>query len=429
MTLRRRVEALIAAGAFIAAGCESSDPLTGDPLAAPGTIRVTIVVGDGTAIGTDTTVRLTGPVERTITTKVGATPAFTDLPPGSYTVSATINRFIDCPSLSVGLEAGGSTDAELICARRVGTISGRVSGGGNPLSATVTLTGGGSRQSRTTDSDGSFSFVAVAGENVLQTVSDNYICPLQTVHVEMGMTTMADVSCVPKAQGSIDGRVVSGDLDLPFVLVTLTGPVSSSAIADGRGSFSFRDVNPGRYTLTATRPGSDCPPVRVDVQAAQTITLLIHCELRPPIGSEIEGSWEYVRLLRSQTGSCPQGLSGEADGSMIYDFSIDTITILGLDPAVTITGAYDEGSGLYSGGGVAELGDGSSIETRVAVQFGFFSLGEPWTNFSTDQRPSDVMRRWHRDPDGRLVCTEIYGAGGLRQEPIFDDSGAGWWDY
>jgi hypothetical protein len=103
---------------------------------------------------------------------------------------------------------------------------------------------------------------------------------------------------------------------------------------------------------------------------------------------------------------------------MRFDISNSTISIVGLDPELTIVGPYH--SGAYTGTGRVVLGNGSSIETTVAVGFGFdwWGYSDDPTFFSTGfdaiAFPSQVMVRRHRDAVGNLLCTETYQASGSR---------------
>lgn len=399
------------------AGCDTGDGgLTGGDLSTPGTGTVKVTVAaEGSPISGSATVRLTGPIERTATGTVGATLTFTDLLPGSYMAIATISSVISCEAVSAVVRVGETTVADIVCTRQIGTITGTITSGDTPISrATVKLTGPTSQAITTTGPEGNFSFVAVVGENTLTTFAEGFTCPVRTVVVGLNQETTADISCSPKTTGTIRGRVVVGDSGVQSALVTVTGPANLTATTmDAVGSFAFDDVAPGVYTLAATYPGLICPAVSADVQAARTTDVLITCSSRPPMRSEIEGEWGYVRLLRSQIGSCPPPLPETGTGSMKFATSGNAITILGLDPDLTISGTYDEDSGFFAGTGTSVSSDGSSIQTDLAIRFAFFSLSEPYPSFSTDHLPSEVMSRKHRDPAGQVVCTEVYGAGGL----------------
>jgi hypothetical protein len=410
----------------LAARCttESGDLLTGGELTT-GTIRVKVMSGDS-PISAMATVKVTGPTERATRGAIGSTVTFAELPPGTYAVVATVSsRFIVCQSASANLGAGQTTTAEIICTRQIGTITGTVSYGGAPISgATITLSGPILAPTATTGLDGTFTFVAALGENTLTTLHQSFVCPVRTALVELGQTTTADISCTPKTTGSVSGRVVvSGneDFGVGSALVTLTGHASlTTRSRDSDGHFAFDELAPGGYNVTATDFGMDCPLVLVDVQAARTTEVLVRCTFRGPIGSEIEGTWWYYRRLDSQTGSCPTPLPETGTGSMQFDSSNNTISIVGLDPRVTIVGPYDKDSGSYTGTGKTVLSDGSSVETDVSVTFYFdwWGYGGDPTAFSTDfdsgARPSDVMLRRYRDPGGNLICTERYQASGSR---------------
>jgi hypothetical protein len=399
--------------------------LTGVDDNVTGTIRVSVTSSGSSDFGI--TVLLTGPEgfpQRTAAMSLGATSTFTDLEPGAYTVSTSIFGF-DCQSVSANVQAGQTTTANIACTRRTGSITGIVTGivtsGDLPISgASVELAAPGVTLTRNSGANGNVSFVGVeAGEYTLTTFHQNFTCPIQTIIVDPAQTTTANISCTPKTTGTITGGVTNGfDLGSPVVdaTVNLTGPASRTATAGSQGSFVFDDLQPGIYTVTATSPFMNCQAASADVQAARTTTVQISCMFRSPLGSEIEGGWGYDRLLRSQTGNCPVPLPETGMGSMTFTSSNNTIEIVGLDPELAIIGVYDEESGSYTGTGTAVLGDGSSLQTDITLNFDFFVWDfSPFPPvFYTDATPSSVWTRRHRDPSGDLVCTEIYGAGGFR---------------
>jgi uncharacterized protein (DUF2141 family) len=277
---------------------------------------------------------------------------------------------------------------------------------------------------RITGASGNFSFVGVeAGEYTVTVLHQHFSCPIQNIVVDSSQRTTVNISCTPKATGTITGNVIHGsDTGSPVVdaIIELTGPASRTGTSESsNGTFAFDELQPGTYTVTATFPHLNCQSASADVQAARTTTVEISCTFRSPMGSEIAGAWEYDRLVRSQMGDCPVPLPDTGTGSMTFRSSDDTVEIFGLDPALAIVGGYDEESGLYVGTGTAVLTDGSSVQTDVTLNFDFFV----WDFFDfipfppvfyTDATPSSVWTRWHRDPSGNLVCTEVYGAGGFR---------------
>ncbi len=373
------------------------------------------------------TVALTGPEgfsARTATMSLGETSAFADLDPGSYTLSTALFGF-DCPSVSVTVRGNQTTIAEIVCTRRAGAITGvvlgNVSSGDLPISgASVELSAPGVNLTRHSSANGNVSFVGVeAGEYTVTVFHQHFICPTQTIIVDPSQSTSFTISCTPKTTGVIVGSVIFGvETGSPIsdATVDLTGPASRTATSSSNGSFTFDELQPGTYTLTATFPFMNCQAVSADVGAARTTTVQVGCTFRFPLGGEIAGAWAYDRLLRAQTGTCPAPLPDVGIGSMTFNSASGTIEIVGLDPALTIRGTYDNETGIYTGTGTAAAGDGSSIQTDVILNFDInaWDFFPPAPVFFTDATPTSVWTRRHRDPAGSLVCTEVYGAQGFR---------------
>ncbi|HYO47228.1 MAG TPA: carboxypeptidase-like regulatory domain-containing protein [Gemmatimonadota bacterium] len=414
----------IALLALAIGSCASGD---GD-LTGVDTVKGTISVGVTSSGSSDfgITILLTGPEgfsPRTAAMNLGGTSTFADLDPGAYTVSTTIFGF-DCQSVSANVQGGQTTTANIACTRKTGSttgiVTGIVMGGDAPIGgASVELVAPGVVLRRHTAANGRLTFVGVeAGEYTVTAFHQHFTCPIQTIIVDPAQTTTANISCAPKTTGTITGTVTTGAFDsgeIAGAIVNLTGPASRTATAGSLGSFAFDELQPGTYTVSATFPIMNCQAVSVDVQAARTTTVQINCTFRLPSGSEIEGGWGYSRLLRSQTGSCPLPLPETGTGSMAFNSSNNTIQIVGLDPELAIIGVYDEESGVYAGSGAAVLGDGSTIQSDVTVNFDWDYWGDSLLPvFYTDATPSSVWTRRHRDLSGNLVCTEIYGAGGGR---------------
>ena len=222
--------------------------------------------------------------------------------------------------------------------------------------------------------------------------------------------------CRVVQSGSIAGKVIVGEdhgYFVPGATVSLSGAESRTETTNALGSFTFNDLAPGTYSVAATpvaeRRGLECQSVSANVQTSRT-AIYISCSFRHPRGNEIEGSWSYSRrLLVSQTGSCPLPLPQTGAGSMTFDAGNNTIAIVGLDPALAVIGPYDADSHSYTGTGSAMLGDGSSVQTDVTGDFGFY----PW-ELGVPSVFSATWTRRHRDQGGNLVCTETYEAGGFQ---------------
>ena len=367
------------------------------------------------------TVVLTGPVgfeRRTTGTRLGGTATFTRLEPGSYTVSTTIFGF-DCQSVTADVQASRTTTASIACNQRTttstntGIVTGVVTSGDSPISgASVELRAPGVSYTRTSGANGNLSFVGVqAGEYTLSASHQHFTCPVQTIHVDPAQTAIANISCTPKPTGDITGIVFSNET----TIVHLTGPASRTATAEGSPNgvhFTFDDLPPGTYRITATASGMACSEVSAAVQAGRTTAVEIRCSDIPPveIGDELLGSWGYIRLNPGQTGICPSPLPDSGSGSIVRGSTNSTIRIIGLDPAIEIVGRYDGGSGGFTGSGTTVRGDGSTLQSDVTGSFYWDVWYDGGFWFSTH----NTWTRRHRDPSGNLVCTEVYEAHGYR---------------
>ena len=95
---------------------------------------------------------------------------------------------------------------------------------------------------------------------------------------------------VPAAQGPANGRVVAtitaleGTVHLSGVDVDLRSPDGGTTLArtmtDARGQVTFPDIPPGRYVVTARRPGFlDQDSAPFDVRAGETVQVLLDIHL------------------------------------------------------------------------------------------------------------------------------------------------------
>ena len=83
-------------------------------------------------------------------------------------------------------------------------------------------------------------------------------------------------------EGAVAGAVFIADAEgrsyMPGATVALQGPEALQAVTDEKGQYSFRDVEPGQYTIIATLPGLQSEQdITIDAGAATNIDL----ELKP----------------------------------------------------------------------------------------------------------------------------------------------------
>ena len=420
MNTRLARNVLIALLALSIASCTSADSdLTGVDV---DTVTGTISVGVTSPGSSDfeIAVFLNGPAgfpPRTAPLRLGDTLTFDDLEPGTYTVGTTIFGF-DCQSVSASVRGNQTTRADIACTRRAaaatGVVTGIVMSGDSPLGgASVELSAPGVSYTRTSGANGNISFVGVqAGEYTLSASHQHFTCSVQTIHVDPAQRANANISCTPKPTGEITGTVFSNDLET--TIVHLTGPASRTATPVGSlngAHFTFDDLPPGTYRITATASGMTCSEVSAAVQVGRTTAVEIHCSDNPPVGGDLInnlGNWGYIRLNPSQTGICPSPLPDAGSGSIVRGSTNTTFKIIGLDPEIEIVGLYDGGSGGFTGSGTTVRGDGSTLQSDVTGSFYWdvWDVGGFW--FST----YSAWTRRHRDPSGNLVCTEVYEAHG-----------------
>ncbi|HLG05009.1 MAG TPA: carboxypeptidase regulatory-like domain-containing protein [Gemmatimonadales bacterium] len=80
--------------------------------------------------------------------------------------------------------------------------------------------------------------------------------------------------------GSITGRVTTDGVGTQAT-IGLTGPETRSGSTDGSGNFSFTELDPGTYQVSATASGRQCETRNVTVVAGQTTQADITCTLLP----------------------------------------------------------------------------------------------------------------------------------------------------
>lgn len=143
-------------------------------------------------------VALTGAASRTTTTSTSGDYAFLEVPGGQQVIiTITTPTGFDCPTTSrtVTVPDGGIVRADFECMAlpTTGTVSGTVTGNGEPLSgATVTL----NDLTRTTDANGNFTFTDVTpGQKTLTTTAEGFECPDVTANVVAGETATSNIAC------------------------------------------------------------------------------------------------------------------------------------------------------------------------------------------------------------------------------------------
>jgi len=128
----------------------------------------------------------------------------------------------------------------------------------------VLVTTQNSTSSVITDIDGIFYIENVSpGSYTLVASKADYTTSQVSVRVDSGLTTQADIVLTQKQEpesGILEGKVInaSDDNGIVSAVVTLTGTSETNTynltkISDSKGSFTFLDIPPGDYTVSASK--------------------------------------------------------------------------------------------------------------------------------------------------------------------------------
>ncbi|HWI40717.1 MAG TPA: carboxypeptidase-like regulatory domain-containing protein, partial [Verrucomicrobiae bacterium] len=190
----------------------------------------------------------------TVTTDAAGSYAFPDIPAGTYSITAAATGFITGAAGGITVTAATPAVANLTLTPR--TLSGHVTEAatGAPVAgAKVTAAG----KAATTDAAGYYTFQNIPGGiHDVSVASRGFIrTTIPRVAVADGMATTVDV---PLKRTVLTGRIVSAGSGVPTVpvagaKVSITGGATTTT--DAAGMFTFSDVPPGTYSLTASRSG------------------------------------------------------------------------------------------------------------------------------------------------------------------------------
>jgi phosphatidylinositol-3-phosphatase len=192
------------------------------------------------------------------TTDSSGNYTLSNVPAGTVSVTASLTGFTSKTS-SVTVTSGATSTLNFSLApsgSSPGTISGRVtnsSTGATLSGATVSYSGG----STTTDSSGNYTLSNVPAGTVSVTASlAGFTSQTSSVTVTSGATSTLNFSLTPQGgtPGSISGKVtnISTGGAVSGATVSFSG---GSTTTDSSGNYSFSNVAPGTYNITATHSG------------------------------------------------------------------------------------------------------------------------------------------------------------------------------
>ncbi len=195
--------------------------------------------------------------------------------PGTYTVTASANGHASRGS-PVTVTSGNTVTLNFqLNPTAAGAITGQVtdsSTGAAISGATVSYSGG----STTTDSSGNYTLSNVApGSYTVTAAATNYVSASSTASVTSGNATTLNFQLNPapgNTPGMLQGRVtnISTGGAVSGATVSFSG---GSTTTDSSGNYSFSNVAPGTYTVTASHTGFFNVTHSVTLASGATATL------------------------------------------------------------------------------------------------------------------------------------------------------------
>ncbi len=214
-------------------------------------------------------VELSGDASLTVTTDVDGNYTFEDVDRGSYTVTPSLDGYEfdpDSRDLSISMKDAGSVDFTAMLLPR--TVSGFIAGpdGAGLDGVTVELSGDATYSAVTAAGNFVFNEV-VQGDYTLRSVIDNHIVEPLSLEVSVDKIDITglifSIRPMPSVSGVIAGVSGAG------ITVELRGETIRNVTTEADGSYLFKYVAAGDYTVTPYCPGYLFEPSIADITVAQ----------------------------------------------------------------------------------------------------------------------------------------------------------------
>lgn len=262
--LLRELSAVVLPGGTTVVGDSDCRPPVVTP---PGGITGRICDSAAGRWAADVNVSISGPQSANTLTSSSGHFSFTDLAPGIYTLTSTLNGNAQTSTVSV-VSGEVSTYGPAVCALVPGTVQGRICAGGNYWVAGATVTAtlpDGTTLETVTRSDGSFTLSGLpAGEHELVATRGSFSVRF-TVRVEAGQVTEMQVPMCMEPTTRI--AVVTGYYDsMHVVLESLGFPIRAHyksrtpEILDPTGNVDLIHGDPGLDFVGSYDPWANDAP-------------------------------------------------------------------------------------------------------------------------------------------------------------------------
>jgi Carboxypeptidase regulatory-like domain/FG-GAP-like repeat/Bacterial Ig domain/Domain of unknown function (DUF4214) len=248
-------------------------------------------------------------------------------PRDSYSITAFKPSYSIAPQvLNFDNLSADQTGANFIATRNALSISGYLKdASGNPLDATVYITGPTQDAAAGTDATGFYYFenIQAGGTFILRPQKNQYTFTPSTRTIEniSGDITADFTGALPSY--TVNGKVTVQGSALSGVTVVLSGSATASAVTDDAGNYSFGGLAPGgNFAIVASKPNYDFTPQSAAVSnlsANQTVNFTAGLKRYSISGSVTAGGSGLAGATVVLSGAAVASSSTDAAGN--YSFA------------------------------------------------------------------------------------------------------------
>ncbi|MGM7701591.1 carboxypeptidase regulatory-like domain-containing protein [Pseudalkalibacillus sp. Hm43] len=369
------------------------------------------------------------PANRAITDPEGSY-VISGLAPGNYTLTMTSSNYKTFTTGAI-INANETITIDGFLAPDPGVISGTVTGTEGPLEGAavkVIDVNGSSIGSGITDGDGTFSIGNLpVGTFAVTILAANHHSISQGVTISPGEFETLSFTLVPEP-GSIAGTVLDENgtpISGTVINVLLNGLIIGSNLTDENGSYSFQDLQPQSYQLTADQPGYGMASIGAVVISNETATAnfnllsifgVISGTVTDSDGNPLNNKTIYLNVF-DQNDSFVYSVLAQPDGT----FSIPEVKPGDYLLTVTTEGYESKTSGVsvepdevtdltvplsVLGGNlsVQVIEDDTSVPIPGVITDIYNETGIPITSGVTDQEGKTTFEKL---PEGQVVVSAV----------------------
>lgn len=219
--------------------------------------------------GSGVTIALTGDASGSVVTDSSGNYSIGNLANGTYTVTLSKSGYtFTPPSQTIKINGANSPNVNFTAtaAQQTWTISGTIGPASLGVGTLLTLSGAAS-MTTTADASGNYSFAGLSNGSYTVTPSKNgytFNPPKLPVSINGANAPGINFTAISTQTWNISGTINPASDGMGAVVI-LSGSPSAYATADASGSYSFKNVPNGNYTVTPTKTGYTFNPGNLQV--------------------------------------------------------------------------------------------------------------------------------------------------------------------